>query len=87
MVLPVSYGKLSEHEILQHFLSIGDAIGIPIMMYNNPATSGVDMSRQLLVRMFETMTTSLWSKSPPATFPNAAHRRAQRRPAAVLQRQ
>ena len=87
MVLPVSYWKLSEHEILQHFLSIGDAIGIPIMMYNNPATSGVDMSRQLLVRMFETMTTSLWSKSPPATFPNAAHRRAQRRPAAVLQRQ
>ena len=55
MVLPVSYGKLSEHEILQHFLSIGDAIGIPIMMYNNPATSGVDMSPELLVRMFETI--------------------------------
>jgi 4-hydroxy-tetrahydrodipicolinate synthase len=55
MVLPVSYWKLSEREILQHFLSIGDAIGIPIMMYNNPATSGVDMSPELLVRMFETI--------------------------------
>ena len=55
MVLPVSYWKLSEREILQHFLSIGDAIGIPIMMYNNPATSGVDMSPELLVRMFETV--------------------------------
>jgi 4-hydroxy-tetrahydrodipicolinate synthase len=53
MILPVSYWKLSEREILQHFLSIGDVIGIPIMMYNNPATSGVDMSPELLVRMFE----------------------------------
>ena len=55
MVLPVSYWKLSEREIFKHFLSIGDAIGIPIMMYNNPATSGVDMSPELLVRMFETI--------------------------------
>jgi 4-hydroxy-tetrahydrodipicolinate synthase len=53
MVLPVSYWKLSETEILKHFLSIGHAISIPIMMYNNPATSGVDMSPELLVRMFE----------------------------------
>ena len=55
MVLPVSYWKLSENEILQHFLSIGDAIGIPIMAYNNPATSGVDMRPELLVPMFETI--------------------------------
>ncbi len=55
MILPVSYWKLSEREIFKHFLSIGDAIGIPILMYNNPATSGVDMSPELLVRMFETI--------------------------------
>jgi dihydrodipicolinate synthase/N-acetylneuraminate lyase len=55
MVLPVSYWKLSEREIFQHFLSIGDAIGISIMMYTNPATSGVDMSPELLVRMFDTI--------------------------------
>jgi 4-hydroxy-tetrahydrodipicolinate synthase len=40
MVLPGSYRKFSEREIFQHFLSIGDALGIPIMAYNNPATSG-----------------------------------------------
>ena len=55
MILPVSYWKLSGRETLQHFLSIGDAIGISIMMYNNPATSGVDMSPELLVRMFDTI--------------------------------
>jgi 4-hydroxy-tetrahydrodipicolinate synthase len=55
MVLPVSYWKLSEREIVKHFLSISDAIGIPVMAYNNPATSGVDMSPELLVQMFETI--------------------------------
>ncbi|HYB35765.1 MAG TPA: dihydrodipicolinate synthase family protein [Mycobacterium sp.] len=54
-ILPVSYWKLSEREIVQHYASIGEAIGIPIMAYNNPATSGVDMSPELLVRMFDTI--------------------------------
>lgn len=55
MILPVSYWKLTEREIVQHYRSVGDAIGIPIMAYNNPATSGVDMSPDMLVRMFETI--------------------------------
>ena len=55
MILPVSYWKLTEREIVQHYRSIGDAIGIPIMAYNNPATSGVDMHPELLVTMFETI--------------------------------
>lgn len=52
MVLPISYWKLSEREITTHYATIGAAIGIPIMVYNNPATSGIDMSPELLVRMF-----------------------------------
>jgi 4-hydroxy-tetrahydrodipicolinate synthase len=55
MILPVSYWKLTEREIVQHYTSIGESIGIPIMAYNNPATSGIDMSPELLVRMFETI--------------------------------
>jgi len=55
MILPVSYWKLTEREIVQHYRSISDAITIPIMAYNNPATSGVDMSPELLVSMFETI--------------------------------
>ncbi|GFG76189.1 dihydrodipicolinate synthase family protein [Mycobacterium botniense] len=54
-VIPVSYWKLSEREILGHYTRVGAAIGIPIMAYNNPATSGVDMSPELLVRMFDTV--------------------------------
>lgn len=55
MILPVSYWKLTDREIVQHYRSIGDLLEIPIMVYNNPATSGVDMSAELLVSMFETI--------------------------------
>ncbi|ETB51450.1 dihydrodipicolinate synthase [Mycobacterium avium 10-5560] len=55
MILPVSYWKLTEREIFHHYRSISDAISIPIMAYNNPATSGVDMPPELLVRMFESI--------------------------------
>ncbi|HEV7361006.1 MAG TPA: dihydrodipicolinate synthase family protein [Mycobacterium sp.] len=55
MILPVSYWTLSEREIVQHYRSISDAIPIPIMAYNNPATSGVDMLPELLVALFETI--------------------------------
>lgn len=53
MIAPVSYQKLSEREIKQHYAAVSAAIGIPIMAYNNPATSGVDMKPELLVEMFE----------------------------------
>jgi 4-hydroxy-tetrahydrodipicolinate synthase len=55
MVIPVSYWALNEREIVQHYTSLSDAISIPIMAYNNPATSGIDMSPTLLNRMFETI--------------------------------
>ncbi|MDD4868244.1 MAG: dihydrodipicolinate synthase family protein, partial [Mycobacterium sp.] len=55
MVLPVSYWKLTEREILEHYRRVGEAVDIPIMAYNNPATSGVDMRPELLVTMFETI--------------------------------
>lgn len=55
MVIPVSYWALTEREIVQHFTSVSDAISIPIMAYNNPATSGIDMSPTLLNHMFESI--------------------------------
>ncbi len=51
MVLPTSYWKLSEAQILAHYAAIGDSVGMPIMLYNNPATSGTDMSVELILRI------------------------------------
>ncbi|MES3677610.1 dihydrodipicolinate synthase family protein [Halomonas elongata] len=51
MVLPISYWKLSEEEIFEHYRAVGDQLGIPIMLYNNPGTSGIDMSVDLIMRI------------------------------------
>ncbi|NWE17147.1 dihydrodipicolinate synthase family protein [Pseudomonas yamanorum] len=55
MVLPASYWKLSEAEILAHYAAIGNSIGVPIMLYNNPATSGTDMSVDLILRIVDSV--------------------------------
>ncbi|WP_348693014.1 dihydrodipicolinate synthase family protein [Duganella fentianensis] len=51
MVLPVSYWKLTDAEIIAHYAAIGAAIRLPIMLYNNPATSGIDMQPELIARI------------------------------------
>ncbi|AYA40207.1 dihydrodipicolinate synthase family protein [Xenorhabdus nematophila] len=55
MVLPTSYWKLTEDEILAHYQAISDNISVPIMLYNNPATSGIDMSVELILRIINTV--------------------------------
>ncbi|WNO07594.1 dihydrodipicolinate synthase family protein [Teredinibacter sp. KSP-S5-2] len=52
MVIPVSYWKLTDQEIYDYYQAISDSTSLPIMVYNNPATSGVDMSPELIVSMF-----------------------------------
>lgn len=53
MVIPISYWKLTDQEIYDHYQQIAAAIKLPIMVYNNPATSGVDMSPELICKMFQ----------------------------------
>lgn len=53
MIIPMSYWKLTDDEIVLHYKTVADKISIPIMAYNNPATVGVDMSPALLKRLVE----------------------------------
>ncbi|MDG2512959.1 dihydrodipicolinate synthase family protein [Sphingobium yanoikuyae] len=57
MVIPIAYWKLSETEIFDHYAAIAAATDLPIMAYNNPATSGVDMSPALLVKLVQDIET------------------------------
>jgi len=52
MVIPVSYWELTDQEIYDYYKQIAAATKLPIMVYNNPATSGVDMSPELIAKMF-----------------------------------
>ncbi|MBD1425908.1 dihydrodipicolinate synthase family protein [Sphingobacterium arenae] len=53
MIIPMSYWKLTDEEIIKHYDAVTSKISIPIMAYNNPITGGVDMSPSLLKRLLE----------------------------------
>ena len=51
MIIPPFYSVPTEDELFHHYKTVADAIGIPIMVYNNPATSNVDMLPATLARI------------------------------------
>ena len=56
MIVPPYYYTPTEDEIFGYYKAISEAVSIPIMLYNNPVTSNVDMSAKLvgkLTRSFE----------------------------------
>ncbi len=53
MIIPPFYSTPTEDEIVKHYETIAASITIPIMVYNNPATSNVDMRPELLARIAE----------------------------------
>ena len=53
LVVTPYYNKPTQEGMYQHFKAINDAIGIPIIIYNIPARSVVDMSVDTMARLFE----------------------------------
>jgi 4-hydroxy-tetrahydrodipicolinate synthase len=53
LVVTPYYNKPSQDGMYQHFKAINDAIGIPIIIYNIPPRSVVDMSVDTMKRLFE----------------------------------
>jgi 4-hydroxy-tetrahydrodipicolinate synthase len=51
MILPVSYWPLTEDEVLDHYNRVSASIRVPICVYNNPWTTGVDMKPDFLARL------------------------------------
>jgi len=51
LILPSYYCNPSQEEMYGHFSAIAEAIDIPIMLYNNPWSSGVDMQLETVVRL------------------------------------
>lgn len=51
MIIPPYYYTPTEDEIFNYYAAIDDAISIPVMLYNNPVTSNVDMSAALVAKM------------------------------------
>jgi 4-hydroxy-tetrahydrodipicolinate synthase len=51
MIIPPFDSTPTEDELFHHYRTVSDAIGIPIMIYNNPATANVDLKPPLVARL------------------------------------
>jgi 4-hydroxy-tetrahydrodipicolinate synthase len=53
LVVTPYYNKPTQEGLYQHFKAINDAIGIPIIIYNIPPRSVIDMSVETMKRLWE----------------------------------
>jgi 4-hydroxy-tetrahydrodipicolinate synthase len=53
LVVTPYYNKPTQEGLYQHFKAIDEAIGIPILIYNIPGRSVIDMSVDTMKRLFE----------------------------------
>jgi 4-hydroxy-tetrahydrodipicolinate synthase len=53
LVVTPYYNKPTQEGMYQHFKAINDSIGIPIIIYNIPARSVIDMSVETMKRLYE----------------------------------
>jgi len=53
LIVTPYYNKPTQEGLYRHFKAINDAVGIPIIIYNIPVRSVIDMSVDTMARLFE----------------------------------
>ena len=53
MVVPSYYGHLNQDELYYHYSTIAENVDLPIVVYNNPGTSGSDILPATIARLAE----------------------------------
>ncbi|HEX2135089.1 MAG TPA: 4-hydroxy-tetrahydrodipicolinate synthase, partial [Microvirga sp.] len=53
LIVTPYYNKPTQEGLYQHYKAINDAIGIPIIIYNIPSRSVIDMSVETMARLYE----------------------------------
>jgi 4-hydroxy-tetrahydrodipicolinate synthase len=76
LIVTPYYNKPTQEGLYQHFKAINDAIGIPIIIYNIPARSVIDMSVDTMKRLFE-LRNIAGVKDATANMVRVSHQRAE----------
>jgi 4-hydroxy-tetrahydrodipicolinate synthase len=75
LVVTPYYNKPTQEGMYQHYKAINDAIGIPIIIYNIPPRSVVDMSVDTMQRLYE-LKNIAGVKDATASMPRVTQQRA-----------
>ena len=51
LVVSPSYWKVGEEALFRHFATVAESVGIPVVVYNLPMLTGVDLSPALIARI------------------------------------
>lgn len=51
LLAPMSYAKLSDREVADHFKAIAGATGLPLCIYNNPGTTNFEFTHDLIAEL------------------------------------
>lgn len=76
LIVTPYYNKPSQEGLYQHFKAINDAINIPIVIYNIPGRSVVDMSVQTMVRCVKELKNVVGLKDATANLARPSLQRA-----------
>jgi 4-hydroxy-tetrahydrodipicolinate synthase len=75
LIVTPYYNKPTQEGLYQHFKAINDAIGIPIIIYNIPPRSVIDMSVDTMKRLYE-LKNIAGVKDATASMPRVSQQRA-----------
>jgi 4-hydroxy-tetrahydrodipicolinate synthase len=51
LVVPITYGLLTDDEILAHYRAIAGSVRLPLILYNNPRLTGVDLTPPIVEKL------------------------------------
>ena len=83
LIVTPYYNKPTQEGLYQHFKAINDAVGIPIIMYNIPGRSVIDMKVDTMARLYE-LKNIVGVKDATADLQRASQQRAAMGPEFVL---
>ena len=76
LIVTPYYNKPTQEGLYQHFKAINDAINIPIVIYNIPGRSVVDMSVATMARCFKDLKNVVGVKDATANLARPSQQRA-----------
>jgi 2-dehydro-3-deoxy-D-pentonate aldolase len=67
VVLPL-YWKVGEEALFRHFATVAESVGIPVVIYNLPMLTGIDLSPSLVARIADECPNAVGIKDTVISF-------------------